>query len=98
MPTSDRRPCTSCAKPTKVAGGVCQECLGPQAKRPERPCRSCGKRTTAKSQTCLACEPTWAKQGAITYAHAVYAETPGQWVQRGLIQVWVPTPPKAKAA
>lgn len=100
MPSSDRRPCTSCAKPTKMKGGRCQQCLGPQGKRPERPCQECGKRTTAKSGKCRECAtPSWAKVQPVEYAHAVYAETPGRWVRRGLIQVWEPArPPESQAA
>lgn len=91
MPRRERRPCTSCAKPTSVKSGVCLECQGTKAKRPERPCQECGKRTTAQSGKCRECEcPSWSKVEPVTYAHAVYAETPGDWVNVRGIQRWVP--------
>lgn len=83
-----------------MASGVCQECEPHQgAKRPERPCQECGKRTTAKSGKCRECEnPSWMKREPEKYEHAVYAETPGRWVQRGLVWVWVPAKAPDKVA
>lgn len=99
MPTSDRRPCRECAKPTKMDGGVCRECLGPQAKRPERPCLGCQKRTTSKSQRCLTCEPTWAKPTKVTHKHAVWVDNgPGEWVNVRGVMRYVPRKPRTRAA
>lgn len=91
MPSSvERPPCRACTRPTKRPSGLCLECdpAPSTAKRPERACTGCGKRTTAQDQTCKACQPTYMTQGPIEYAHAVYADTPGRWVQDGLVQRW----------